>query len=175
MKRTKKAVHVLLHVLLCLSTLVWPVLIDQLCAAGWRYNVREGNYPGVFSAYALWMTVGGVLMTAGWVLCLVGTAPKRSWWDLPAAGGTAIGFVCCMGVLSRFTAYADQNFSGIGESMEPVSTLYRDRLLPNLLPCVLCLVLAGWQFFSEASREARRDARRRREERLNAKAPKILD
>ncbi len=175
MKRTHRLLHGLLHLLLALSTLIWPVLIDQLAAAGWRYNADEGHYPDVFHAYALWMSIGGILLTAGWILCLVGIAPKRSWCNAAAAGCAVLGVICCLCVLARFEVYADQNFSGIGETMQPVSTLYRDRLLPNLLPCALCVAAAGWQFFSEKARDARSSARRRREERLNAQAPKILD
>ena len=58
------------------------------------------------------------------------------------------GIASCMTVLYKFCAYADQNFSGIGDTMQPVSELYRDRLLPMLLPCAVCCVLAVWQMMS---------------------------
>jgi hypothetical protein len=80
-----------------------------------------------------------------------------------------------MSSLFRFCAYADQHFSGIGETMQPVSELYRDRLMPVLLPAALAVCLGAWHLFSEESRDYRRERRAAKLAAENAEAPKIVD
>ena len=112
-----------LRVILIVTTLIYPLFMCQMSAAGWQYNVDAGNYPQIFAAFALWMRIGSVLLTAAAVLCLLGGRPKL--WRCNAAAlvcGMG-GITACMTVLSRFTAYADRNFSGIDGPMQPVSEL----------------------------------------------------
>ncbi|MBQ2263805.1 MAG: hypothetical protein IJY06_06390 [Oscillospiraceae bacterium] len=163
-----------LHVILVLTTIIYPLFMCQMSAAGWQYNVDAGNYPEEFSVFAFWMRTGSVLLTAACILCLLGRKPKL--WVCNAAAllcGTG-GIAACMTVLARFTAYADQHFSGMDETMQPVSELYRDRLLPTLLPFALLCVLAVWQLFAYDARVYRQQ-RRDEKKRLDAQeAPKIL-
>ena len=79
-----------------------------------------------------------------------------------------------MSALHRFCVYADQNFSGIGDALRPVSDLYRVRLLPILAPALLLVGLSLWQVFSEEAREVRIRKKRERDARENAPAPRIL-
>lgn len=175
MKKMPRIAEIVLEVLLLASAAVYPGCMAMLSAAGWMYNVREGNYPEVFRSFAGWMYAGGGLVCIGAVLAVLCRKPKL--WPLsPAAMGCAvIGAAACMSSLHRFCAYADQNFSGMRDTMQPVSELYRDRLLPVLLPAVLAVVLAAWHLLSEESRDYR--SRRRAEKRAaeNAPAPKIVD
>lgn len=144
----KKFIQNFLRVLLIASTLIYALFMPQMSAAGWQYNVNAGNYPEVFAAFATWMRIGSVLLTAACVLCMCGIKPK--FWRCNAVSllCACAGLTSCMTVLYKFCAYADQNFSGIGDTMQPVSELYRDRLLPMLLPFAVCCVLAVWQITS---------------------------
>ena len=175
MKKWQKPVKIILSVLLLLSAAVYPGFMAMMSASGWMYNVREGHYPDVFRSFAGWMYAGGILVCIGAVLAVLSMKPKR-WVCAPVSMGCAgIGLAAAMSALYRFTAYADQHFSGIGETMQPVSDLYRDRLLPVILPAVLAIVLAAWNLFSEDTRDYRS---RKRAERLaaeNAPAPKIIE
>ncbi len=163
-----------LRVMLILTTLVYPLFMCQMSAAGWQYNVDAGNYPEVFAAYAFWMRAGSVLLTAAAVLCLFGSRPRRWLCNAAALGCGTGGIIACMTVLAKFTAYADQNFSGLDETMQPVSELYRDRLLPTLLPFALLCVLAFWQIFDYDARVYRRQKRDEKRSRDTQEAPKIL-
>lgn len=168
--KTQKIIHTLLIVLLLVLFVLYGFMA-VMSAAGWLYNVSEGNYPDVFRSFAGWMYAGIVLLLAGVVLVLCGGNPKFCYLSLVAMPCAGLGLTACLSSLYRFCAYADQHFSGIGDTMQPVSELYRDRLLPLILPAVLCLVLAVWHFWSEDAR----DFRNRKRAARDATAPGILD
>ena len=174
MKRTSRILRRILAVLTAVTALIYPGFMALMSAAGWSYNVRQGNYPAVFSTLAGWMDTGAVLLLLGTLAGLLGMAPKRQVCNIPAIPFAVLGAACCMVALYRFCGYADAHFSGIGESMQPVSELYRDRLLPILLPAFLLLVLAVWNLVNDDAREYRITRRRQREEAENREAPKIL-
>ncbi len=165
---------IILIVLLLLTTLVYALFMPMMSAAGWQYNVDAGNYPQLFAAFALWMRIGSVLLTAAVVFCLIGIKPKFWRCNALALGCGCSGISSCMTVLYRFTVYADQNFPGIDGTMQPVSELYRDRLLPALLPFALICVLSVMNlaaYDARVYRKQKREEKRRREE---EQAPKIL-
>ncbi len=171
---TGRIIRILLRVLLALTTLIYPMFMDMMSAAGWQYNVSEGNYPELFSTFAVWMFFGAGLLTIAAVLCFFGMKPKRWQCNAAALGCGCVGITACLTVLYKFCAYADQNFSGIAETMQPVSELYRDRILPTLLPFAILCVLSAWQLMSydaHVYRRQKRDAKRRADAQ---EAPKIL-
>ncbi len=146
MRYFHKAGSIFFSIILLLSAVIYPGFMAILSAAGWLYNVRAGNYPPVFRSYAVWMLAGSLLLLTGTVLCLLGKRFRRC--NVPAAVSAIAGCAACLATLYQLMAYADQHFPGIGESMQPVSALYRDRLLPVLLPAVLivgCSICRHWQ------------------------------
>lgn len=173
-KQMPQVVRILLIVLLLFSGAVYALVMPQLSAAGWQYNVDAGNYPQLFAAFAAWMRIGSVLLCAAVVLCLLGQRVRFWLCNVISLFCGGAGFTSCMIVLSRFMAYADQNFPGMGETMQPVSGMYRDRLLPMLLPFALLCVLCVWKLASydvQVYRKQKREKRRRKNE---EQAPKIL-
>ena len=169
----KKIIKIFLRGILLLSAVIYPGLMAMLSAAAWRYQVQEGHYPEIFGAYSFWLFMGAGLILCSVLFCMIGAKPK--FWPCNAVSlvSGVIGSIVCMTVLSKFCAYADQNFSGIGESMKPVSELYRDRLLPVLLPVFVMTVLSVWQFLE--SREYRIHKQQEKLALQNAEAPKILE
>ncbi len=170
----KRFVQNLLRVALAATTLIYSLFMSQMSAAGWQYNVNEGNYPELFAAFAAWMRIGSVLLTLAAVFCFIGIKPKLWRFNAAALLCNCAGIVSCMTVLYRFTAYADQNFSGIDETMQPVSELYRDRLLPTLLPFALCCVLAVWQSTSYDVKVYIQQKRDEKKKKDMEEAPRIL-
>ena len=59
MKRTSRILRRILAVLTAVTALIYPGFMALMSAAGWSYNVRQGNYPAVFSTLAGWMYAGG--------------------------------------------------------------------------------------------------------------------
>lgn len=166
-----KKTRAVLSVLLAVFTLVYPGFMDMMSAAGWLYNVREGNYPEHFRVWAVWMFIGGGLLCAASLLAILGIRKKLWRLNIAAIGCSVPGLAACMIVLQKFCIYADQNFSGIRETMQPVSERYRDRILPTILPALLAVILAVWNLLDEDSKEYRRAIKRAEE----AEAPKILE
>lgn len=166
-----KKLRTVLCIVLAAATLVYPGFMDMMSAAGWMYNVNAGNYPEAFRAWAVWMYIGGGLLCAAAVLVLLGV--RKQLWRLnyAAIGCCVPGLTACMVVLQQFCTYADQNFPGIRETMQPVSELYRDRILPTVFPALLAAVLAVWNLLDEEAREYRHV----RKAAAQAEAPKILE
>lgn len=173
--RTVKVTRGILKAVLVVTALVYPGFMGMMSAAGWLYNVREGNYEAIFRSFSGWMIGGGVLVLAAVVLVMAGGVGKRWRWSVAAAVLAAAGGAACMSALYRFIAYADAHFSAIDGTMQPVSELYRDRLLPILLPAALAVGIAVWQILDDESREWRIREKRERDARENAPAPKIVD
>lgn len=169
-----KPMKICLRVLLVVTTIIYPLFMGLMSAAGWQYNVNEGNYPQLFSTYAFWMSAGSVLLAVGALLCLLGV--KLRFWGCNAAalGCAAAGIAACMTVLYQFMAYADQNFPGHRETMQPISEIYRDRLLPMLVPFGLICVLSVWQLMAYDCRVYRSQKRAEKRRREEAAAPRIL-
>lgn len=152
-----------LRVTLVVTTLLYPLLMCLLTAAGWQYQVDAGNYPAVFSTFAFWMRTGSVLLTAAAILCLCGAKPQRWQCNAAALVCAVCGICACLFTLSRFCAYADQNFPAIGETMQPVSDLFRDRIAPTILPFSLCCILSIWQLCAYETRVCRSRAKQSEE------------
>lgn len=169
-----RMLRILLRVLLVITTLIYPMFMDVMSAAGWQYNVSEGNYPKLFSTFAVWMFLGAGLLTIAAILCFLGIKPNRWQCNAAAIGCGCIGITACMIVLYSFCAYADQNFSGIDGTMQPVSELYRDRILPTILPFAILCVLSVRQLMSYDARVCRRQKRDAKRRADAQEAPKIL-
>ena len=164
----------LLRVAAIILTLLYPGFMAVMSAAGWHYNVNNGSYPALFNSLAGWMYAGSGLLLCAMVLVLLGANPKRWQCNIAAAAAGTAGCAACMSALHRFCVYADQNFSGIGENLRPVSDLYRVRLLPILAAAALLVGLSLWQLFSDAAKEERIRRKQVRAAQENAPAPKIL-
>ncbi|MBR1529970.1 MAG: hypothetical protein IJ642_11830 [Oscillospiraceae bacterium] len=157
-------------IMLCLG--IKSECMAILSAAGWRYNVRQGNYPELLGVYSFWMFLGAGLILLSMILCMLGKKARFYKLNFISAVFSISGLISCMTVLSKFCVYADQNFSGIGDSMKPVSELYRDRISPVIVPVILILILSIWNFIN--SREYRIELKQKRLAELNAEAPKII-
>ena len=168
----KKFIRICLEILLIITAVIFPGFMAMLSASGWSYNVREGKYPEILGVYSFWMFLGAGMVLLSVICCFIGKKSKFYIMNLISLIPDIAGTVCCMTVLKKFCAYADQNFSGIGESMKPVSELYQDRLQPIVFPAFLVLILAVWNFLE--SREYRIERRNQKLAELNAEAPKIL-
>ncbi len=172
-----RTVRIILRVLLVITTLLYPVVMDMLSAAGWQQNLKSngGSYPDeIFGPFATWMFIGAGLLVLGTLLCLLGARLRLWLCNLLALACACPGIAACMTVLYRFCAYADRKGYS-SQDMQPASDIYRDRILPTLLPFALICILALWQFFAYDARvwrKQKRDAGRRER---NAEAPKILE
>ena len=170
-KFIERDMKIIIEIILLCSGAVSECMI-LLSAAGWRYNVRQGNYPELFNVFSFWLFLGAGLLGISMILCMLGKKDKFYKLNFISMICSTAGLTACMTVLSKFCAYADQNFSGIGDSMKPVSEMYRDRISLVILPVSLIFILSVWNFLK--SREYRIALKQKRLQEINAQAPKII-
>lgn len=163
-KITKK-ILVFLKVLLIASTAVYPLFMDLLSGIGWIS--AYGKYGSEFTVMGTVMIVSSLLMTAAAVFCLLK-------FNIPAVVTETAGFAAAMTVMVKMMNIADERGWSDMYTMQPVSDMYRNRILPTVIPFVLLIITAVLQYFSYDEKVKRRQKREEKEKRENMPAPKIL-
>lgn len=162
-----KKTALILKIAAVASTIIFPCVINVLCAAGWIYNSHSSGE--IFKVYGAVMIGSSVCMAAAAVLCCL----KR---NVAAVIADIVGIIPCMTVLYKVTSFAREN--GWNSPRYPfmsIPNMYRNRILPTIIPFILIIAAAAIQFFSYESAVKRRIKREEKEKRENMPAPKILD
>lgn len=149
------------------ATIIFPCIINVLCAAGWIYNSHSSGE--IFKVYGAVMIASSVCMAASAVLCCLK-------FNVAAVTLDVIGIIPCMTVLYKVVYLANEN--GWNSRRYPfmsIPNMYRNRILPTIIPFILIIAAAAIQFFSYESAVKRRMKREEKEKRENMPAPKILD
>lgn len=156
---------------LMILTAVYPVFMVMMTGAGLISN--KESYGSVISGYGVYLIVSGICMTAAAVFCLF----RKSIANLISALLSSAGFALCMTITYKLVKHADSaGWSGTGKYENiPVSNMYKERILPTLLPFLLTILISAVQFFSYDAREERRLRKKVRTEKENAAAPPIID
>ena len=84
------------------------------------------------------------------------------------------GFAAAMTVLAKMMKYADESGWSDRYTMQPASDIYRNRILPTLIPFILLIAAAVLQYFSYDETLKRKIRREEKEKQKNLPAPKIL-
>ncbi len=174
-KRFWGPLKLVLRVLMILSTLVFPGFMCGMSASGWLYNARLGNYPDQFLDYAYYLYAGAIALTLAVILCMLGIRETRWLCSAIAIPLGSVGMALIWSILSLFMTYADNNFSGQRETLQPISEIYQNRIAPCILPFAIMFFLSLAQLFSYDARVYRKQRRMKRLEKLYAPAPRILD
>lgn len=168
-KKMKKYNKICLEVVMVITSVIYPGCMAMLAAAGWRYNVDQGNYPEIFGIYSFWMYLGAGLILMSMIMNMIGKKPKFYILNFISMILDITGVSICYRILEEFCDYADQHFSGIGEEMKPVSALYQERLMPVIIPGILLFILSIWNFLES------RSYRIGQKKQKLAEAPKIIE
>jgi hypothetical protein len=158
-------------VIAVILTLIYPMFMVMMTGTG--IILHRDVHGAVFGRYGVFLIVSGILMTAGTVLCIF----RKSILNLVSPFLSVSGFVLCMYLLGKLVARAKANGwhgPGIYEGVT-MSYLFQTRLIPCIAPVGLTVIIALCQYFSYDLGEERRERRRRRLEKENAPAPKIVD
>ncbi len=153
---------------LLVMTAVWSLFMTSLAGAGLIHN--RASYGAEIERTGVLFLVSAGLLTAGALLCLF----RKTLPNVLSLTFSLIGLTLCMVMLYRIARHADLAGWSDKYTMEPISGMYKRRLLPVILPAGLTLVIAAVQIFSYEAAEERRERRRRREEKKNAPAPPIV-
>ena len=141
-------------------------LVTGAVAYGWLSHAD--HYGSAFRAYGVLMFGFCGLLTVGVMLYLLR-------YELPAAvfGGIALAGMLVL-MLLAMSAAERNGWSGQTEGSfgRQASVVWRNGILPNLIPVGLLLTLSLTRFFSS---DAAAERRKKREKEENAPAPSILD
>lgn len=166
--RTSNPFLTVMKVIMLLLTAVYPLTMVSLSGAGLIYN--SGSYGEELTRIGFMLIASSALMVAGAVLCIF----RRSLCSLLSAVLTVAGCTLCMVMLFKLTSHADTAGWSDKYDMTPISSMYKARVVPTILPVAMCLVLAAVQFFSYDEQEERREKKKIKLERENADAPRII-
>lgn len=164
-EKITKIILVFIKIMLIASTAVYPLFMNLLSGIGWISTY--GKYGTEFTAMGTVMLVSSGLMTAAVVLCMI----KR---NISAVVTETAGFAAAMTVMVKMMNLADERGWSDMYTMQPVSDMYRNRILPTVIPFVLLIAAAVLQYFSYDESVKRRLKREEKEKKENMPAPKIL-
>ena len=112
-------------------TAVYPLFMVTMSGAGLIYN--RSSYGERLCTVGVLLIVSGITMTAGALLSL----PEKRITAVLSLILTAGGLVLCLCMLSTLISHADSAGWSDNYTMEPVSGMYRRRIMPAVLPAVM--------------------------------------
>ncbi|MBQ8959746.1 MAG: hypothetical protein IJ071_00815 [Ruminococcus sp.] len=120
---------------------------------------------------------GLLLLISGAAVLLAGllTLSRKSLPNILALLLDIPGIALCMAMVYKICDHADRAGWSDKFTMEPVSHMYKGRLIPCVIPAALILIIAVLQLSSEEASAERRRRRQLRLEKENAPAPPVID
>ncbi|WP_297958555.1 hypothetical protein [uncultured Ruminococcus sp.] len=150
-------------VMLVLS-LWFSCAMPALTGAGLISN--RASYGEEMEKTGIFFIAAAALMTAGAFLCLI----RRDLPDILAIAFSLSGLALCMVMLKKLADHADRSGWTDKYTLLPISEMYTSRIMPCIIPALLCAVLAAVQLCSYGQREQRR----RKKAEKDAPAPPII-
>ena len=141
MKRTSKKSRIFYAAMLIL-TAVYPVFMVMMSGAGLIYN--RSTYGERLCTAGVLLIVSGAAMTTGSILAL----PEKRITAAVSLLLIAGGLVLCLCMLHILTSHADSAGWSDNYTMEPVSAMYRRRMLPSVIPAAMAGGLAVHRLLS---------------------------
>ncbi|MBR6968261.1 MAG: hypothetical protein IKH78_06965 [Ruminococcus sp.] len=132
-----------------LLSLYFSCAMTVLSGAGLIHN-RE-SYGSALARTGLFMIIAAALMTTGAVLCLF----RRDLTGILSIAASVSGLVLCMAMLKKLTGHADAKGWTDKYTLQPVSDMYRSRVLPCIIPVIMAVAIAAIQLCSYEQRKRR--------------------
>lgn len=132
-------------------SLYFSCAMPLLSGAGLIYN-RE-SYGERLTAVGIFLVISALFMTVGAFLSLI----RRNLADILSVILSVSGLTTCLVMLSRLIAHADRSGWTDKYSLMPISSMYRSRILPCIIPVALSVTIAVIQLCSYELSRQRRD------------------
>lgn len=158
-------------VILMILTAIYPLFMTMMTGIGIVSNSR--SYGRMITGCGVVLIISGAAMTAAAILCLF----RKSLPNLLSMTISVPGFTVCMVSLYKLVKHAeDAGWMCQGAySLVPVADMYKQRIIPDIAPFLMMLIIAAVQFFSYNAAEERREKRQKNENSENSPALKIID
>ncbi len=129
----KKTLYIAYMIIMVILTVIYSLIMVCMAGAGLIYN--GDSYGRELVNVGIWLIISGVLMTSG---ALAAFLKKRIFIVLSAIF-SAVGLLICLVMVYILCTHADSAGWADNYTMEPVSRMYRERLLPVIMPVVMVL------------------------------------
>lgn len=134
-KNKKKIFYNVYMIIMALLTVIYSLIMVCMAGAGLIYNGE--SYGRELENAGIWLIISGILMTAGAVLSFF----KKRIFLIISAILTAVGLAVCLAMVYIVCTHADNAGWADNHTMEPVSRMYKERLLPVIVPAVMNLAV----------------------------------
>lgn len=118
-----------------LLTVIYSLIMVCMAGAGLIYNGE--SYGRELENAGIWLIISGILMTAGTFTAFL----KKPIFRVISAILTAVGLTVCIAMVYIVCTHADNAGWADNHTMEPVSRMYKERLLPVIVPAVMNLAV----------------------------------
>lgn len=149
-------------------SLYYSLAMTALSGAGLILN--RSSYGAELEKTGFFLIASAFLMTAGAILCLF----RKNLPDIASIALSLCGFALCMVMLHRLVSHADRSGWTDKYTLQPVSDMYRARIMPCIIPVALSVIIATVQLCSHELSQQRRAAKAARQAKKNAPAPSVI-
>lgn len=132
-KKKKKTLYTAYMVIMAILTVVYSLIMVCMAGAGLIYNGE--SYGRELVTVGIWLIVSGILMTSGAALSFF----KKRVLSIISAVLIIVGLGICLVMVYILCNHADSAGWADSYTMEPVSQMYRERLLPVIVPAVMVI------------------------------------
>lgn len=134
-KNKKKIFYNVYMIIMALLTVIYSLIMVCMAGAGLVYNGE--SYGRELENAGIWLIISGILMTVGTVTAFF----KKRIFLIISAILTAVGLAVCLVMVYIVCTHADSAGWADNHTMEPVSRMYKERLLPVIVPAVMNLAV----------------------------------
>lgn len=121
----------IIKIIMIILTLVYPLFMNFMAGTGLIYN--KDSYGGKMVLIGIFMIISGISMASGTFLCL--SSKKAA--NIISLTCSVPGLILCLAMLYLLCSHADNAGWVDNYTMNPVSDMYRTRILPVIIPSAL--------------------------------------
>lgn len=129
----KKRITAAVMVIMVILTVVYSLIMPIMAGAGLLWN--GDSYGSRIVSVGIFLIISGILMTAGNLLSL---GRKRILCVISIIM-TAVGLILSLVMIYILCSHADSAGWADNYTFEPASRMYRERLLPAAVPCIMAI------------------------------------
>lgn len=128
-------------VMLMILTAIYPLFMTMLTGIGIVSN--SASYGRMITGCGVVLVISGAAMTAAAMMCIF----RKKILNILAIVISVSGFTVCMGALYKLVKHAE-NAGWMGQgaySLMPVADMYKQRIIPDIVPFLLILIISAVQ------------------------------
>lgn len=121
----------IIRIIMIISTLIYPLFMTCFAGIGLIYN--KSSYGKKIEITGIFLIISGILIISGAFLCLF----RKKSVNIISLSCSVIGLILCLSMLYLLCSHADSAGWCDNYTMNPVSGMYRKRILPVIIPSLI--------------------------------------